>query len=40
MVNNRNTKEKCENYLKLIIKTSERLFTFLIVDFGHNVEKS
>ena len=35
-VSNRSTKEKCENYSKLTIKTSEQLFTLLIVDFGHN----
>ena len=35
-VNNRSTKEKCENYSKLTIKTSEQHFTLLIVDFGHN----
>ena len=35
-VNNRSTKKKCENYLKLIIKTLERLSTFFSVNFGHN----
>ena len=35
-VNNRNNEEKCENYSKLTLKTPERLYTLLIVNFGHN----